>query len=209
MLLLTALFPCHTGRVFMCLAQAIGGARQRTGYTGTGAGDVARSNAEDDFLGTLTGTNMTYLAPERMNFEPAGKTSDIWAFGCLACVSAASPCNEWRGRYATHMHACVSRVQLRNLQRQAAVAADEEHVRHHPWSAAAAPPAHCAAAQGHAAAELQAPEQREADPQVRCVPQAACRCVTAHAVTSTLFIEPGTCKAARPRARAVAETRPC
>ena len=67
---------------------------------------MARSNAEDDFLGTLTGTNMTYLAPERMNFEPAGKTSDIWAFGCLACVSTASLCREWCGRYS-HLHACV------------------------------------------------------------------------------------------------------
>jgi len=71
------------GDVFAFSFQAIRRARRNSGYTGAGLEDVAVHTDVDEFLSTLTGTNMTYLAPERLNFAPAAKTSDIWAFGCL------------------------------------------------------------------------------------------------------------------------------
>lgn len=67
-----------------CVHQAIAASRKKAGYTGKGTADVVIAEDEDDFLATLTGTNMTYLAPERLNFESAATTSDVWAFGCLA-----------------------------------------------------------------------------------------------------------------------------
>lgn len=51
--------------------------------SGSYAGDAATSDDADEFLAILTGSNITYLAPERLNFAPSSKACDMWSYGCL------------------------------------------------------------------------------------------------------------------------------